>query len=200
MSHIEPADIERVLEAAGRLFAEKGYDGVGMRQISEESGVKMSSIFYHFGSKSLLYEEVVENRYKAIVEMIRQAIKSLHDPELRMERILVTLFDALINDRISLLLLQRDVANAVANQKIPTDPKTDTGFISLGSTLLESAFDKPEERRIGFSLGSLIVGFCGMTAAMMKDNAGTQEGEWYAEQRDELIAVLVSFGKRARLR
>lgn len=198
MSHIEPADIERVIEAAGRLFAEKGYDGVGMREISEASGVKTSSIFYHFGSKSVLFAEVVENRYKGIIDMVRRAIKSLHEPEQKMECILGTLFDALLRDPVSLRLLQRDITNAVADYRVAALQEKESGFISLGANVLEAAFENPEDRSLAFSLGYLIVGLCGLSAVMPKvDSAGPLD-DWYVAQRDELISTLVSFGRRMR--
>lgn len=198
MSHIEPADIERVIEAAGRLFAEKGYDGVGMREISEASGVKTSSIFYHFGSKSALFKEVVENRYKGIVDMVRQAIESLHDPEQKMERILGVLFDVLLRDPVSLRLLQRDITDAVADYRVAPRQGDESGFISLGAKVLEAAFEKPEDRRLAFSLGYLIVGLCGLSAVMPKVDDAGDAYEWYVAQRNEFIATLVSFGRRMR--
>ena len=41
----------RLLDAAERLFAERGYEGSSMRAITKEAGASVSSANYHFGSK-----------------------------------------------------------------------------------------------------------------------------------------------------
>ncbi len=48
------------LDAAQRLFAEKGFAGVSMREIASVSGISQSLIYYHFGNKEGLYSAVKE--------------------------------------------------------------------------------------------------------------------------------------------
>ena len=50
---------ERLLDAAGRLFAEKGFDATGIREICEKADANVASVNYHFGDKEKLYEAVV---------------------------------------------------------------------------------------------------------------------------------------------
>jgi AcrR family transcriptional regulator len=45
--------------AAGELFAEKGYDGVGIRAIADRAGANIAAVNYHFGNKEQLYREVL---------------------------------------------------------------------------------------------------------------------------------------------
>jgi len=49
-----------VIEAAGRLFAEKGYHGTSMRDLGRELGLLGSSLYAHVESKQDLLVEVVE--------------------------------------------------------------------------------------------------------------------------------------------
>src|SRR5262245_13720798 len=49
---------ERVMEAAGELFAERGFRGTTMRAIAETAGTNLASAHYHFGSKEKLYLDV----------------------------------------------------------------------------------------------------------------------------------------------
>lgn len=49
---------QRILEAAGHLFAESGYDNVSSRQIAERANVRHGSIYYHFTNKETLYSNV----------------------------------------------------------------------------------------------------------------------------------------------
>lgn len=54
-----PGTRELLLETAERLFAEQGYDGVGIREIVAAAGANLAAIKYHFGSKRDLYLETV---------------------------------------------------------------------------------------------------------------------------------------------
>ncbi|MFO0492559.1 MAG: TetR/AcrR family transcriptional regulator, partial [bacterium] len=48
-----------IIEAAGRLFAEKGFSGVTAREVAGDAGVALSAIPYHFGSMDALYRETL---------------------------------------------------------------------------------------------------------------------------------------------
>jgi AcrR family transcriptional regulator len=49
----------RILEAAGPLFAEKGFDATGVREITEAAGTNVAAVNYHFRSKEELYVATV---------------------------------------------------------------------------------------------------------------------------------------------
>lgn len=51
---------ERLLQVATKLFAEKGLDGVSVRDLSKEAGVNVSLISYYFGGKEGLYTAILE--------------------------------------------------------------------------------------------------------------------------------------------
>lgn len=46
---------ERLLDAAERLFAERGFRGVSMRALTSEAACNLASVNYHFGGKRELY-------------------------------------------------------------------------------------------------------------------------------------------------
>jgi AcrR family transcriptional regulator len=51
---------EQVIQAATRLFAERGYDGVSVRDICTAAEVSANAVHYHFKSKQGLYEQIIE--------------------------------------------------------------------------------------------------------------------------------------------
>lgn len=53
---------DRMLQIAEKLMAERGIDGVSMRQLSAEIGGNTSALQYHFGDKPTLVREIIEQR------------------------------------------------------------------------------------------------------------------------------------------
>ncbi len=60
---------ERILDAAERLFAERGVDGSSLRAVTRAAGVNLAAIHYHFGSKEALLGAVMARR----IEPVNQA-------------------------------------------------------------------------------------------------------------------------------
>jgi AcrR family transcriptional regulator len=48
----------RLIEAAGRLFAERGFKGTSVREVCGRAKVNLSAVDYHFGGKEGLYREI----------------------------------------------------------------------------------------------------------------------------------------------
>ncbi len=69
---------ERILNAAEKLFAEKGFEGVSVRQIMSAAEADVSLAYYHFKSKRDLFDQVMlrradflnEIRYAALDEVV----------------------------------------------------------------------------------------------------------------------------------
>lgn len=52
---------KRILESATKLFAQKGYDGVGIREICNDANANICMISYFWGGKKELYKGIVDN-------------------------------------------------------------------------------------------------------------------------------------------
>jgi AcrR family transcriptional regulator len=69
---------QRLILTAERLFAEHGFDGVTLKQITSEAGQRnASALQYHFGSKVDLVEAIVGFRVPGINERRRQMLAEL---------------------------------------------------------------------------------------------------------------------------
>jgi AcrR family transcriptional regulator len=65
-----PSEItrERILKAAERLFAERGYEATSVRAIVAKARVNQAAINYHFAGKDGLYREVLRTAFRALTE------------------------------------------------------------------------------------------------------------------------------------
>ena len=57
-----------ILEAATRLFSEKGFRETPMAEISKATGAAEGTIFYHFKNKEELFVSILEDFKKSIIE------------------------------------------------------------------------------------------------------------------------------------
>jgi AcrR family transcriptional regulator len=88
--HREPK--QRILEAATELFARKGYDATGVREIASSAGVNLAMISYYYGSKRGVLKAIVS----ATMERLRGMVEQTLGADLPLEQGLRTYFTRLI--------------------------------------------------------------------------------------------------------
>jgi AcrR family transcriptional regulator len=66
---------DRILGAAEELFAQHGFAGTSLRQVTSRADVNIAAVNYHFGSKENLVNEVFRRRMD---EMSAQRLSQLH--------------------------------------------------------------------------------------------------------------------------
>src|SRR5690554_7101795 len=79
--------VERILDAAEQLFAEKGFAETSLRLITSKAGVNLAAVNYHFGSKKSLIQAVFTRFLNPFVtnleqELDRQQQAGITDPSL----------------------------------------------------------------------------------------------------------------------
>jgi AcrR family transcriptional regulator len=57
---------DRILDAAERLFAEKGFDGASLREITQQADANIAAVNYYFHSKEELIETVFHRWFSTI--------------------------------------------------------------------------------------------------------------------------------------
>lgn len=120
---------DRILDSALTLFAEKGYDGVGVDLIAENAGIKGPSLYKHFKGKEDILDsliEKVEGYYQdnfgtvlspgkipcSMDELITLSLKriefTLHDPMIKKVRKMLAT-EQFRNHRIALLTTKYNI-------------------------------------------------------------------------------------------
>lgn len=78
---------DRILDAAERLFAERGYSAVSTRTITEAAGVNTAALHYHFGSKEAVLDAVFKRRLSSINRKREDLLDACDTPGLDAGRI-----------------------------------------------------------------------------------------------------------------
>ena len=73
MSRDDQVTRERLLEAAARLFSERGYKETRVREICAEAGANVAAINYHFRDKWGLYKELIQIIIDDSIELQQKA-------------------------------------------------------------------------------------------------------------------------------
>ena len=67
---------KKILDAASRLFREKGYDGIGVDAIMNEAGLTAGGFYSHFASKEALFAEALGNAYDERNQSLQASLKN----------------------------------------------------------------------------------------------------------------------------
>jgi len=83
---------EAIHTVAAELFAERGYSATSTREICQRAGITKPVLYYHFGNKAQLYEELVLDAYREYQREIRRASQRGRSTR---ERLIETLYGIL---------------------------------------------------------------------------------------------------------
>lgn len=78
-NHLNEKQIQ-ILEVAETLFAEKGFDGTSIRDISKEANINVAMVSYYFGSKEKLLESLVLYKTSGLKELLSDLIEEELEP------------------------------------------------------------------------------------------------------------------------
>ncbi len=72
----------KLLEVAGRVFADRGYQATTIREICQRAGANVAAVNYHFGDKLGLYTEILQQSLRAAqVDAVQNALDQNAPPE-----------------------------------------------------------------------------------------------------------------------
>jgi TetR/AcrR family transcriptional regulator, cholesterol catabolism regulator len=97
---------DEVLDAAARVFHEKGYDATTMEDIADEVGILKGSLYYYIDSKEDVLFELLEDVHEDALATVREAVAIDGDPLQRIRAFVTTLaqFNAEHSVRMGILL------------------------------------------------------------------------------------------------
>ncbi len=100
---------QRILDVAGAMFAEHGYEGTAMQDVAKELGLTRAALYYHYSSKADILREIIDaetTRFFATLESIGE-IKSR---SARLDATVTALVAAGLSQRLRIVFLVSDPA------------------------------------------------------------------------------------------
>lgn len=115
----------KIIEAAEIEFAEMGYGGASIREITKRAGVNVAAINYHFGSKEVLFKELVRYRIEPInrlrIDLLEKALRENDSKPLPIEKVVDfvvrPLLSKMVRERGSDFRFMRAMGKAMAEER-----------------------------------------------------------------------------------
>ena len=82
------AKLQHILRTASLVFAQHGFEGASMRDISRATGVSLAGLYYYFENKQHLLYLIQSTTFTFVVESLRSRLHGVHEPVERL-RLLV---------------------------------------------------------------------------------------------------------------
>jgi len=105
MTNDKAATHQKLLDAAEKLFAERGFDGVSVRDITGSAGVNLGSLTYHFGTKEKLFAEIITRKSEPLVQIGRSIVHSRKTPPEKLTAIMEAYAMYILHDEPALKVL-----------------------------------------------------------------------------------------------
>ena len=94
---------QRILKSATKLFAKKGYDGVGIREICKDAGANICMISYFWGGKEGLYQGILDDLIQRQTEYVKTFLNLEIEPETLSKKEQVDLLYTILDNAVEML-------------------------------------------------------------------------------------------------
>ncbi len=88
----------RLIQCAGRLIADQGYDRTTSKDICRLAGVNMAAVNYHFGSREGLYQAVLDEVYHYVLSPVE--IETIYHMDIGPREKLMKLLDLYVKEAL----------------------------------------------------------------------------------------------------
>jgi AcrR family transcriptional regulator len=101
----------QILQVAEKLFAEKGYDGTSIRDISKEAKINIAMVSYYFGSKEKLLERLIYFRTSGLKMKLENLFKENLTPLEKIEKFIELYIERIDHNRDLYQILHFEISS-----------------------------------------------------------------------------------------
>ncbi len=107
------AHLDRKLVSAARaMLPETGFSGLAVREVARRAGVNAGMFHYHFKTKDVFLQRVLQECYEDFLQSFREAAEGPGTSRARLRRVLVSFARFARDNRILYTVMLRELLNA----------------------------------------------------------------------------------------
>jgi len=106
--------LQHILLISAQTFAEHGFEGASIRDISRATGISLSGLYYYFESKQHLLYLIQYNAFTSILERARTRLEGVRGPETRLR--------VLVHNHIDYFLTHPNEMKVLAHEEEALEP------------------------------------------------------------------------------
>lgn len=180
---------DSILETSAKLFGEKGYKGVSIRDIAQACGLTNAALYYHFKNKDDLYLAVLQDAHERAVATLDEAARSGGSLRSRLKQLVDRYFEVMLAQRQSFQMLWRDLKNVddVRASKLYANMRA--GFMRPIRETIEAAQAKGE--MVGGDAQLYARLLHGMMIALTFEGRQNSKARVTSDQVDALVKVFL---------
>lgn len=108
---------DRLLDAATELFATRGFQAIGLRDLAGYVGLHAGSLYHHIESKQCLLFELIESALSDLLADTKRRMKGASTTAERVRRFVQAFVSFSLNDKHRLVLVSREFVNLSEEHK-----------------------------------------------------------------------------------
>ncbi|PMZ74309.1 TetR/AcrR family transcriptional regulator [Pseudomonas sp. FW305-70] len=173
---------DRILDAAVELFATRGFQAVGLRDLASNLGLHAGSLYHHIDNKQALLFELIESGLLDLLQETKRRMKCARRPCERLNLFIQAFVKFNFNEKYKLALITSEFANLNKEQQTRII-QLKNRYLSLLSTVIANEYDEKEK---------LSGDICPLTNTVVIILFG--QSQWYSSEttEQELTATLTN--------
>jgi AcrR family transcriptional regulator len=192
---------DRLLDQAEKLFSEKGFEAVSVREITNASGCNLAAVNYHFGSKKKLYLAVFQERWAKRAGKLQKSFADAlaQKPQPEIEDVISAMARSFLEGPLTdserrnhIQLMQRELSNPGQALGIIVEQVMEPYVINIASLIRQCIKNKVDDERLRlfvFSmLGVILYFFLALPAV-----SGIVKRQYDQEFKSELVSHITAF-------
>lgn len=183
-----------ILDAARRLFAERGIRTVSIRDIAAEAGVSHGLVQQYFGTRDRMVAGIIQNEIDAVMSVPQ--LKMNEEADIDLEEIRRTLRDGMGNFRDFARIIMRAELDGIEPEKM-IDPDASTPAMHLASAIAAMKARSPLKDRKGLNpklvsayINAALFGFATLSPWLMTSIG--MKPEDHEKVTDEILEITIN--------
>jgi AcrR family transcriptional regulator len=131
------AKLQHILRTAAQVFAQHGFEGASMRDISRASGVSLAGLYYYFENKQHLLFLIQSTTFTFVLESLRSRLEGLQEPHERLRLLVINHIEYFLShpNEMKVLAHEEDALSDPYREKVQAIKRS---YYSLAREIFDS--------------------------------------------------------------